>query len=181
MSYNTFPLGTILFNALFLLVAIAIESYVFHTRGRRLDKKASVAYATCVNLFANVLGWIIFFAIEPTLPVNVKTQLISFVFFNQLDSPDANFQSFIIMVGFLIFFATFLLKFGGLRLLEIALKYPLAEPEKINTLTINRRSYKTKLQSRNMATGVLLANSFSYSAILLILVLRSLEVRQIAG
>jgi hypothetical protein len=178
MTYNTFPLGTILFNSLFLLVAIAIESYVFHTRIRRLpDKKTSVAYATCVNLFSNVVGWVIFFAVEPLLPVYVKTQLVSFVFFNQLNSPDANLQSFIILVGFIMFFATFALKFTGLRLLEIALTYPQAEPEKLNTLTINRRSFKTKLQSRNTSVGVLLANAFSYSAILMILVLRSLEVR----
>ncbi|MBW4477461.1 MAG: filament integrity protein fraC [Tolypothrix brevis GSE-NOS-MK-07-07A] len=164
---TTFPLGAILFDFLFLLVAIPIEGYVLNLR-LRFDKKTSIFYAICINLFTAVIGWITFFFIEPILPVNLKSQLISYVFFNQY-----NVQSLMILLAFIIFFATFLLKYFLLKLVLLSL----AEPTK-NELEFQayprrnfRRASKVKLQNTNLVTTILVANSLSYSAIILIILL----------
>ncbi len=166
---TTFPLGAILFDFLFLLVAIPIEGYILNVR-LRFDKKTSIFYAICINLFTAVIGWISFFLIEPVLPVNLKSQLISYVFFNQY-----NVQSLMILLAFIIFFATFLLKYFLLKLVLLSL----AEPTK-NELEFQpyprrnfRRTNKAKLQNTNLVTTILIANSLSYSAIVIILLIRS--------
>ncbi|MBW4606848.1 MAG: filament integrity protein fraC [Hassallia sp. WJT32-NPBG1] len=169
---TTFPLGAILFDFLFLLVAIPIEGYVLNAR-LRFDKKTSIFYAICINLFTAVIGWIMFFFIEPVLPVNLKSQLISYVFFNQFRA--SNVQSLVILVAFIIFFVTFLLKYFLLKLTLLSL----AEPIK-NELDLQpyprrnfRRASKAKLQNTNLVTTILIANSLSYTAIAIILLIRS--------
>ena len=75
------PVGTIVFQTLFLLVAIPIESYILH-RAIKFDKKTSVFYAIGINVLSTVLGWNVFFLLEPILPVKLKSELMSYVFFN---------------------------------------------------------------------------------------------------
>ena len=60
------PLGAILFNFLFLLIAIPIEAYVFNRR-LNFDKKTSIFYAISMNLFSSALGWTIFFFIRANI------------------------------------------------------------------------------------------------------------------
>ncbi|WP_414505974.1 filament integrity protein FraC [Richelia intracellularis] len=78
------PLGIILFDFLFLILAIPIEACVLKNTVKNLTKKSSVFYATSINIFANISGWLIFFFVEPYLSPKYKSELLSYVFFNLL-------------------------------------------------------------------------------------------------
>lgn len=170
-----FPLGAILFNFLFLLVAIPLEAYVLNTR-LKFDKKTSAFYAVSINLFSNVIGWIIFFFIDPVLPPQIKSELINFIFFNRLQAP--NIQTLMILTAFIIFFGTFLVKYFLLRILLMSLselKKADPEPQPIQQRRNSRRAFKSKWQNTNVVTTILIGNALSYSLIAIILFIRSVN------
>jgi hypothetical protein len=173
MLPSIFPIGGILFDFLFVLISIPIEAYVLHSR-LKFDKKTSTFYAISINLFSSVIGWFIFFVSEPMLPIQVKSELINYMFFNNFKSP--NTQSLIILTAFIIFFATFLLKFFILRVLLLSLNETFAKKVE-DPKTSQRRGLRSfinvKLQSTNLVTTILIANSLSYSMITIILLFRS--------
>jgi hypothetical protein len=168
-----FPLGAILFNFLFLLVAIPIEAYVFYKR-LKFDRKTSTFYAISVNLFSSAIGWFLFFVLEPILPIYFKAELINFVFFNIFKS--ANTQSLLILTAFIIFFTTILMKSFLLQLFVFLLsenmgkkKDTLESPQRLQW----RMATRARFQSTNLVTTTLIANSLSYTAITLILLIRN--------
>ena len=168
------PIGAMLFETLFLLVAISIEGYVLH-RWLKFDKKTSIFYALAINVFSSVFGWNIFFLVEPRLDVKLKSELISYIFFNNFKNPGT--QSTIIFLASLIFLGTFLIKFLLLKVLIITLS-EIGEKEKIET-SQQQKSYrieKMQLQNTNLITTTLIANSMSYTAITLILLIRNLSI-----
>ncbi len=170
---RVWPIGTILFNLLFLLVAIPIEGYVYHKR-LNFDKKTSIFYAIAVNCFSGVIGWVIFFFIEPVLAVPLKAELISYIFFNNFR--DNNSQSIFILTTFIIFFATFIIKFFLLRLFVFALSEDIGkkkEEPQPSQRQRNRFISKINFQDTNLVTTTLIANSLSYTAITAILLLRN--------
>ncbi|WP_017314383.1 filament integrity protein FraC [Mastigocladopsis repens] len=173
---RVFPIGAILFNFLFLLVAIPIEAYVLHTR-LKFDKKTSAFYAISINLFSNVIGWITFFFIQPTLPVQINSELINFIFFNRLQSP--NIQTLVIFTAFIIFFGTFLVKYLLLKILLLSLVdlgKAAPEPEsQAVTRRNSRRASRSKWQNTNVVTTILIANALSYSLIAVLLFIRSVN------
>ena len=163
------PIGVILFEFLFLLTAIPIEAYVFNKR-LKFDKKTSTFYAIAINLFSSTMGWIIFFVIEPMLPIELKSELISYIFFHNFRS--GNTQGLLILTAFTIFFLTFFMKFFLLKFFVVSLKENLATvyaktPE--NKRLKWRRTSLARLQSTNLVTTILIANSLSYSAISMII------------
>ncbi|MBW4499501.1 MAG: filament integrity protein fraC [Scytonema hyalinum WJT4-NPBG1] len=170
-----FPLGAILFNFLFLLVAIPLEAYVLNTR-LKFDKKTSAFYAVSINLFSNVIGWIIFFFVDPVLPAQIKSELINFIFFNRLQAP--SIQTLIILTAFIIFFGTFLVKYFLLRILLLLLselKKTDPEPQPMQQRRNSRRALKSKWQNTNVVTTILIGNALSYSLIAIILFIRSVN------
>ncbi|MEH1975111.1 MAG: filament integrity protein FraC [Nostoc sp.] len=174
MLPSIFPIGGILFDFLFVLIAIPIEAYVLHFR-LKFDKKSSTFYAISINLFSSVIGWFIFFVSEPMLPVQVKSELINYIFFNSFKSP--NTQTLIILTSCIIFFATFLIKFLILRILLLSLlNEPIAKKEE-DPKTSHRQRWRhfssIQLQNTNLVTTILIANSLSYTAITVILLFRS--------
>ncbi|QHG19436.1 filament integrity protein FraC [Nostoc sp. ATCC 53789] len=171
MLPRIFPIGGILFDFLFVLIAIPIEAYLLHYR-LKFDKKTSTFYAISINLFSSVIGWFIFFVSEPMLPIQMRAELINYMFFNNFKSP--NTQAFLIFTAFIIFFATFLMKFFILKVLLLSLNEQLFKKEEEAEAPISqRRRWRTfgnlKFQSNNLIITVLIANSLSYSAITLIL------------
>jgi hypothetical protein len=169
-----FPLGAILFNFLFFTVAIPVEAYVLAIR-LRFDKRTSVFYSIGINLFSGVIGWLIFFIIEPILPVKLKSDLISVVFFDQFNP---SIRGLVFITAFIIFFATFLIKFGLLKLALLSLRDMSTPPkptEETSPRKTSRRMGKLKLQNTNLLTTTLIANSLSYSFISLILLLRTIR------
>jgi hypothetical protein len=170
---RVWPIGTILFNLLFFLIAIPIEGYVYHKR-LNFDKKTSIFYAIAVNSFSGVIGWIIFFFIEPLLAVPVKAELIGYIFFNNFRAN--NSQGVLILTTFIIFFATFIMKFFLLRLFIFALSEDFGkkqeEPQPGQRQKVRFIS-KINFQDTNLVTTTLIANSLSYTAITAILLIRN--------
>ncbi|MEH1968752.1 filament integrity protein FraC [Nostoc sp.] len=173
MLPRIFPIGGILFDFLFVLIAIPIEAYVLHSR-LKFDKKTSTFYAISINLFSSVIGWFIFFVSEPFLSIQIKSELINYMFFNNFKS--SNTQTLIILTACIIFFATFLIKFLILRGLLISLNESFAKKEE-DLQTSQRQRWRRfssiKFQNTNLVTTILIANCLSYTAITIILLFRS--------
>ena len=167
-----FPLGAILFNFLFFTVAIPLEAYILSIR-LKFDKRTSIFYAICINLFSGAIGWFAFFLLEPILPIEAKKELINYVFFNQFI---ANVHTLVFLTAVIIFFATFLIKFFLLKAALLSLREPSeskVEPEQTGTRKTTRRANKLKLQNTGLLTTTLIANSLSYSAISAIIVIQN--------
>ncbi|RAM51016.1 MAG: filament integrity protein fraC [Hapalosiphonaceae cyanobacterium JJU2] len=162
------PLGAILFSFLFLLISIPLEAYILNSV-LKFDKKTSSFYAICMNLFSNVVGWIVFFWIEPFLSARLRTSLMNLIFFDQILPSMINLM---ILTAFIVFFGTFVVKSFILRIALISLtdfwkKQDESEMQKI----LSRRQFKMRLQTKNIFTSVLIANALSYTAVVLILFL----------
>jgi hypothetical protein len=181
MTEPVLPLQTILFQVLFLFVAIALEARVFHRR-LRLTRKHSVQYATSINLLTAVIGWVVFFIVQDVLPPDLKSQLIGYIFFDRLFTPrPPGLNLTIAMAGIGMFFAAFVIKLKGLELLDAIVRTsnewqtsPLSSDNRQSGLAVRLR--RAALQTNpNNAMVVLLANAYSHSAILLLLFLRFLQ------
>ncbi|BAZ38112.1 filament integrity protein [Calothrix sp. NIES-4101] len=172
-----FPLGAVLFNFLFFTLTIPVEAYVMTIR-LKFDKRTSIFYSIGINLFSGTLGWVIFFLIEPILPIGLKSELISFVFFDQFNP---SLRGLVVITAFIIFFATFLIKFFLLKLVLLSLRdlskapQPQVEESSTNRRTSRRGTNRFKLQNTNLLTTMLIANSLSYTLISLIMILRTIR------
>lgn len=174
-SFRVFPFGVILFDFLFLLVAIPVEAYIYNRR-LKFDKRTSSFYAISINVFSNVIGWIVFFVLEPNnFFDNYKSQMINFLLYNRLGG---EVYSGIVLAAFITFFGTLMVKFALLKLMIIALSEPgekKSEPEPEDSILLQRktrRGYKKAWQSTSLFTTTLIANSLSYSAITLVVLFR---------
>ncbi|MCS6812763.1 MAG: hypothetical protein NZ772_04225 [Cyanobacteria bacterium] len=186
------PIKAILFQVLFLMVAIATESVVLHWR-LGLQRRTSVRYAASLNLFSTFIGWLLFFTIVGWLPTvfsgNLEQQLISYILFDQFFVSDwqENMNTLIVIGAVLTFFGTFLVEINGLILLEIILgirKLAFSQaPEAVSTnaelevakLSRYRIPDRASLVSSEKAYAILIANALSYTLIMLILVVRHLS------
>jgi hypothetical protein len=175
MFPSIFPFPTILFQSLFLLVAIAIEAVVLHQQ-MKWSRRICIHYAAIVNLFAAFLGWVGFFIIFNYLSPLLKAQIISYIFFNRLfDYQQESASGLIVLAGFSIFFAAFAIKLKAIDFLQIILQPP-PTPVPENQVVTTRQQRKSKSHRRffvinhnNKAMAVLVANACSHTAILLIL------------
>jgi hypothetical protein len=168
------PLRMIAFQCLFLLIAIAIEGYILR-RELAIAPRPSIEYAASVNLLSTLVGWLVFFGIEPLIPLPLRVQLLNCIFFDQWSSSMA---SWIIPAGFVTFFVSFFIKLQGLTQLQALLQYPQpkpAEPEKTSKIFTSNRPR----QGSKQASAILLANSLSYSAISFVLLFRLLAQAQV--
>jgi hypothetical protein len=183
MTEPVVPLQMVLFQVIFLFVAIALEARVFHRR-LRIPRRTSVEYATSINLLTVIIGWLAFFLLKDVLPQPLKSQLISFIFFDHLLEPHpVNLSLIIVSTGILLFFAAFFIKLKGLEVLEALVQSSDGQqrskpPEERRRPTLSDRFRKVALYTNpNEAIVVLLANAYSHSAILLILFIRFLSLR----
>lgn len=176
-----FPLKAIVFQALFLLVAIALEAGVLRQR-LYLGFQDSVQYATVINLSATVVGWFAFLLIEPLAPPDLEAQIISYVLFDRLtiNSWSTRIGMIILLAGLVAFFVTLLIKLKGLELIMRAAgtwRIP-KEPEKLSrTQRYARARAGTSLQQQavsRFSNAVLQANALSFTALLLLLLLRAI-------
>jgi hypothetical protein len=181
---DVLPLRAIVFQFLFLVVAIAIETVILY-RYLEIDYKTSVQYAATVNLLTTFLGWIIFFNVLPLLPQGLRTQLISFIFFEQFFQNNwfVGVFPFIITASLAIFLGTFILKVKGLDLLDYLLgKTPSAPPPAEKPIRFQGRANQVAGFRANSRTyAVFVANAMSFSAILLLLFVRFIEQTYLYG
>lgn len=170
------PLRAVVFQCLLLLVAIALEAIVLR-RQLRLGFQPSIRYAASLNLLAVVLGWIVFFSLERLLPGTMRTQIISYVLFGHFytNSMVGSLGAIVVAVGLIVFFITFWLKAIALRWLTWLLEVPIVKPRESSD-NPNRFRYRRLQAASETASphllAVLQANALSFTAILLLLLLR---------
>lgn len=173
------PLRAIISQILLLMVAIALEAGILRQR-LRLGYKPSVQYAAALNLLATSLGWITFLNVEPLLPELVRSQIISFIFFNRffVNSLSENLPIVMVIAGIGIFFVAYWIKRLGLEgllwLMEEKTEKPAASPELTRQERYERaRKGRSKRSVTPVKTlAVLEANALSFSALLGLLLLR---------
>ena len=178
------PVQTVIFQILFLLIAIALEGYILH-RKLQLSRKSSIEYAISINLLYTIVGWLIFFFIQPLLPVALRLQLISYIFFNtfhQNQLPSLN--AAIVFIGIVSFFVAFVVKVLGLYIMEWLLTFPHKTTTNTYQKTIklrskSRKSFNKLTSNKNTskATVILVANALSHSVLLGLLLLRSFQLK----
>jgi hypothetical protein len=172
------PLRAIAFQIVFLLMAIAIEATVIH---KQLDypAKQSVQFSTSINLLATVLGWLAIFFLLGTSPIlptplltELKIALLNFIFFDQWTNGTAEL---LILICFVTFFASLFVKWLGLVGLDLLMdkKHPEAPVDSDaapqGVFIAPRR--KSRLYRPRLG-ATLIANAWSYGAILVALLLR---------
>ncbi len=175
-----FPLKAVIFQIVFLLVAVALEAMVLRQK-LRLGYRPSIRYAAAVNLLAVVVGWFAFLAIEPLFEPRLQAQVISYVLFDNLINNSLKPQMgwIILVAGLVAFFMTLIIKLKGLELIMRALgtwNLP-AKPKDLSRKERYSRSRtgttRYKEAASQFAIAVLQANALSFSAILLLIVMRS--------
>lgn len=188
MFPTVLPLRAIAFQALFLVVVIAVEAAVFRQMlDPRPTPEKSIEYAASVNLFCTVVGWLTFFLLfnfADSLPPSWSADVISFIFFNQWTRGIATTT---IMLALIMFFASLAIKQAGLdflmRFTRETGKSPqpteVAEEIGVPAITTTRRSRVIRVLRESRPTrdmphqtkAILWANVWSYSAISIILAL----------
>lgn len=123
MFLPVLPLRAIVFQILFLLIAIAIEALVLQRR-LQIARRKSVEYAAFMNLLSAILGWIVFFFLTSRLPRELKAQLLSYIFYGNFLtlSPFSNPMPWVILMSFATFMATFVIKNKTLEVFQIFLE-----------------------------------------------------------
>jgi hypothetical protein len=182
MISDVLPLRAVLFQFLFLMIAIAIDSVVYYRNVETLEYKPSVQYAATANLFSTCLGWLIFFGAQPFLPLGLREQLISFIFFGQFFiNAWSDWMPQILLTGAgLIFCGTVIAKLVGLNLLERLLEKEV-NPEEAKLTAQAKRLQRRQAwmhrinPRREFFMAVLRGCGYSFSAILLILCVMFVE------
>ncbi|MBE9070558.1 hypothetical protein IQ260_28345 [Leptolyngbya cf. ectocarpi LEGE 11479] len=178
------PLKAVIFQIMFLLVATALEAMVLRQK-LLLGYKQSVRYAAAINLLTVVVGWFAFLAIEPLIDARLQAQVISYVLFDHLINNTLKPQMgwIILVAGLVAFFMTLILKLKGLELIMRALgtwSVP-SQPRDLSRQERYSRSRTGTTQHQQAASqfaiAVLQANALSFSAIFLLLVMRSYILR----
>jgi hypothetical protein len=189
MNFGILPARAIAFQILFLLVAIALEAIVLY---RRLpyDYKSSVRYATTMNLLSTFVGWIVFFNVQPVLPEELKIQLISLFFFERVfgNAWIGGVTPMLVMTALFTFLGVIVAEYQALMLLETLLETRKAE-ENVESILRPRDRFKFRrleeggilFKKNDRAYTILVANSLSFTAILLILLLRWLDQTLLSG
>ncbi|EKQ67947.1 hypothetical protein OsccyDRAFT_4246 [Leptolyngbyaceae cyanobacterium JSC-12] len=183
MELGVLPFRAIAFQILFLLIAISLEALVLYRR-LTLDYKTSVRYAATINLLSTFVGWVIFFNVQQVLPDGLRIQLISLFFFervfpNQWSSSVTPLLTFIALGTFL---GVVGVEYWGLTQLEIWLETRKPQ-EETDSILRSRERYKMRrmegggilFKRHDRAYTILVANSLSFSAILIVLLLRWLD------
>jgi hypothetical protein len=196
MVANVLPFRAIVLQCLLLTVAIAIESTLLgraEFNRQSLTPRQSIQYATTINLLSTVLGWFTLFALfdlEALLPVDwtqaLQTGVLNFIFFTQLSNESLSFMIVLAFITFFVSFAVKLVTLWGLKwLVQSEFPQALSESEvdpakgKLNAMGLrDLRKYPRQPSSSYVdITTVLIANAWSYTAILMILLILSLQFR----
>ena len=183
------PLRMVAFQLLFLLVAIAIESAILRQR-LRFGFKTSVQYTLAINLAAIVVGWFAFLVIEPLSPIEIKSQVISYILFDRLsvNGWSAQIGATICIIGLAAFLITFLVKLKGLELIMRADGvWKLSEADRPGKRIPRDERYARARQGKSdkqqalseFMDAVIQANAASFSAISLLLLLRAVIAREV--
>lgn len=182
MNFGVLPLRAIAFQILFLLIAISLEALVLYRR-LNFDHKTSVRYATSINLFSTFVGWLIFFNVQAVLPDDLRVQLISFFFFERFfPNPwSPSVAPILTLMALGTFLGVVFVELQGLNLLETIMETRASDADASilrprERLRFRRLDEKGLLfQKSDRAYTVLVANSLSFTAVLIVLLIRWLD------
>uniref|UniRef100_A0A832H5W1 Filament integrity protein fraC n=1 Tax=Oscillatoriales cyanobacterium SpSt-402 TaxID=2282168 RepID=A0A832H5W1_9CYAN len=182
MELGVLPFRAIAFQILFLLIAISLESLILYRR-LALDYKTSVRHATTINLFSTFVGWIIFFNVQQVLPEGLRIQLISLFFFERVfpNQWSTSVTPMLTVTALGTFLGVVIVEYQGLTLLETLLETRKPQEETDSFLRSRDRFKMRRLdggilfKKHDRAYTILVANSLSFSAILLVLLFRWLD------
>ena len=170
LQYLVLPLRTFALQGFFLFVAIAIEAFVLHNR-LGISKRGGVRYSLTLNLISTVVGWMLFFTVEPFLSDAFQLNIMNYVFFNETYQLGSSLSSLVVIGVFLIYAITFFIESQAMNLLlrmwgtpQQPLKYDSSE-RKQNRMVRYKSSWTARLRSSTL----LRANALSYGAIALLL------------
>lgn len=159
------PLRAILFQSLFILVAIATESpflrYFFQYSWQK-----SVEVSSALNLFAFIFGWLIIYNAIDGLSLTLKQDLIKGIFFNQIT---LSLRSWLVFGCTILFFALWIAKMGALICLDMIREFSMEAPTK----------HLEKMESATNSGKLLWllgAHAVSYSLIMLMISIGALIV-----
>ncbi len=177
------PLRAVAQQSLLILMAIAVEAVILHWE-LKLPYKRSVEYATSINLLSVVVGWLTFFAVAPVFGESLKRAVITYVFFDRLP---VGMLPPVAIGGLIVFLLSFAVKLQGLKLLELLLGHtePVPEPDPDEPEPGQRRSFASRSkryksssrrlvqQDMDKSNAILIANATSYTAIAIVLAVRT--------
>lgn|GEM_PF-1962870 len=180
----------LLIQGLLLLVTITIESWVLH-RKQQWSQRISVQYGTINNLFATVLGWLVFFSIEPTLSTPIQEILIKLSLFDEeFQEPVLAHNALFILIYMAIFLGNAIVKRIGIGLLQNLLSPPEAVVTSTSTPAAPKiyLSYKKQLAKNreqgpdnlpNLNSTIIIATFLSQltACLILLLLINYLRVR----
>ncbi len=176
------PLRTILFQILFLMVAIVIEAGILRQR-LRLGFQTSVQYALVTNLATVVAGWIAFLVIEPLASAPIREQIISYILFDNLliNGWTTQTGALLFVCAIVVFFLAFFIKAKGLEFFlrtDDTWKFLAQRNEQPDSRDSRYAKARGALGMRSSLPSftdtVIQANAASFSVILLLLLLRSI-------
>ena len=172
------PLRALLFQALFLLISIALESFILQIT-MYLSRRTSIEYAASINLSSTIFGWIFFFCFERLISTDLNRQLINFIFFGRF-APElgVSFLTIYFYLGLFCFLSFMIIIFIEYIALDIIIKlnqFKVKLNIEIEKESQGEPSNKTAIQKgkieRQRAKNLLIANAYSQSLILVILFL----------
>jgi len=172
-SLTLFAVRVMLFQILVLLVAIALEALVLEQK-LGVSKRGSVQFAAILNLFSTIAGWLIFLVVEVVVPEQWRWELINYVLFDRPFQIDAQTLSTLAVCFFLVTFVfTFFIETQALNFLLLILRTEPKIRKETSQVQNNRMSrYQASWTDRYRMNTLLMANAYSYSAILVLLLIR---------
>ncbi|MEY2976108.1 MAG: filament integrity protein FraC [Prochlorotrichaceae cyanobacterium] len=164
------PLRAIVLQGLMLLVTIAIEAQVMENK-LGLSPRGSVQFSTLLNLVSTVGGWCLFLAVENLLPETGRLELINYIFFDDLSNfSRADFIYLGLPLVLSLYILTFILESQILNLLMFSLASQPKLQYQSNQVQYDRqRRYKSSWTDRFRMNTLLIANAYSYTAVVILL------------
>jgi hypothetical protein len=139
------PLPTVIFQILFLFIAIASEAVIFN-RLAGMNQRRRVEYAAAMELLVLCMGWACFFTAYELFPPAIQNDLQALILQGVWSS---ELNNWLLIVVPIVFFLIFELKSIAVQFLDLILKYPAPgadlgipeepETEATPTLTITMR------------------------------------------
>ncbi|TVR07215.1 MAG: hypothetical protein EA395_13150 [Phormidium sp. GEM2.Bin31] len=167
------PLRAIASQILLLLVAVAIESMVFHRR-LAVSRRLSVQYALALDLLCVALGWLGFFVLVELFASHPWViQVMGYVFTGRfVPSPGRDgIESVLAVATIVLFFSSFFLKTQALYHLQRLNIFPFESEGLYQQFQRAKTQRLIRYQIRvDQDRTILLAHGLSHGAIFLLLV-----------
>jgi hypothetical protein len=175
------PIKLIFFQIIFLLITITVEAQILY-RSLAITRQTAIRYATVINLYSTVIGWLFIFITQHLIPENIKLNIIDYLILGNVSNNLTNWEDNIISIflGLILLLLTCYLEFKILLLLQAILSRTEATDLKLNNtqnINIYHRIQQAILQNDiAKILTIIKANLLSYIAVR-IMIFTILELR----